>query len=158
MNLQRFRAQKIAVKYGLILGVLIIILNAILTFIQMTPAAHTMLSYITVPFIILFASLSAYQRMRQTGNIGYAIQSSILTVSISMLLGFGSLFILTFTFIETVKANPVTLHNFAVSGAKDLDVYIRDSVIDATTRSVPVSIVIGIVSGALAASMVKRNK
>ncbi len=158
MNLQRFRAQKVAVKYGLLLGFTFFIINCVLTFVPLDATMHTIVSYATVPFIIFFSYVSGFLRMRKTNNLEYAIQSSILTVSLGLLLGFGSLFFLTFSFLDVVRNNPVTLQNFQTSGQSDLDNFIRESVIYSATTSVPVSIVLGIFSGMIGASVSKRSK
>jgi hypothetical protein len=157
MNLRRFKAQKFAVRNGLLLGLLLIILNCILTFIPLDPSTHNALSYMTVPFIVFFAASTGSYRMRQTNDVGYAIQSSILTVSMGLFIGFSSLYSLTFTFLDTVRTNPVTIHNFALSGAKDLDTYIQNSLINAITRSVPVSIILGIITGAISAILTRNS-
>ncbi len=151
MNLQRFRAQKVAVFQGLLLGFLIFLLNCVLVFVYMDETTHNLLSYIPILLILGFAGRTGYLRMKQTKNSSYAIQSSILTASIGLLLGFGSLFILTFSFIDVVRNNPLTLQNFQLSGQKNLDTFIRDTVIQATIASVPVSIILGIISGAFGA-------
>lgn len=156
MKLQRFRAQKVAVKNALRLGLLIFILNCILTFIYLDYALHNTLSYLTAPLIMFFAGLTGFQRMKQKNHIPYAIQSSILTVSLSLVIGFGTLYILTSSFIDIVRNNPVTLTNFHASGQGDLDGFIYRSIIDAITASVPVSIILGIISGTIGALLSKR--
>jgi thiamine transporter ThiT len=155
MNLNRFKAQKMAVKNGLILGLLIIVLNCVLTFVYLDANLNTILSYVTVPLIMFFAGLTGYLRMKQRGNISYAIQSSILTVSLGLVIGFTSLFILTFSFMEIVRNNPLTVQSFQTNGQGDLDTFIRNSVFHAATTSVPVSIILGMVSGFIGARISK---
>jgi heme/copper-type cytochrome/quinol oxidase subunit 4 len=157
MNLKRFRAQKLAVKYGILLGLLFVALNYVLTFIYLDPQFHTILSYMTVPFIIIVAGLVGFLRMRQTGNLEYAVQSSILTVMISLIIGFGSLFFLTYANLDLVRNNPVILQNFQTSGKNSLDEFIRSNLINAATMSVAVSTVLGIISGIAGAMLSKRK-
>lgn len=157
MNLRRFRAQKLAVKYGLLLGLLFGALNYVLIFVYMGTLLHTILSYLTVPLIILFSGLIGFLRMRQTKNIEYAVQSSIVTVILGLIIGFGSLFFLTYSNMDIVRNNPVTLQNFQASGQGDVDEFIRSSLIRATTMSVAVSTVLGIFSGIAGAMLSKKR-
>lgn len=160
MNLRRFQVQKPAVVNGIFLGLCFVVINCILIFGNVSPEIYTAISYITVPCIIYFASLSGFQRMYRTNHIGYALQSSCLTVGLGLLIGFGSLFILTNTFIDIVKHSPMTIHSFRESGQTNIDIFIRNSLIHSATASVPVSTIIGILSGVLGAYMsiqVKRK-
>lgn len=158
MNLNRFRAQKMAVKHGLILGFLIVVLNCVLTFVYLDAYVNTILSYVTIPLIIFFAGLTGYLRMKQRDNLSYSIQSSILTVSLGLFIGFASLFILTFSFMDVVRNNPLTLQNFQANGQGNLDTFIKNSVFHAATTSVPVSIILGMVSGFIGAHIQKNLK
>lgn len=156
MNFQKYKAQKLAVKNGLLLGSVIFILNCILTFIYVDASTHNAISYAVVPFIVLFAGYTGYQRMKQTHQVEYAIQSSILTVTIGLLIGFGSLYLLTFLFMDIVKNNPLTVQNFRDSGSDIIENFVYKSIMLSITTSVPVSIILGIISGAIGA--VVRNK
>lgn len=156
MKLNRFRAQKMAVKHGLILGLLIVVLNIVLTFVYLDTTQTTILSYTTVPLIMFFAGLTGYLRMKQRDNISFSIQSSILTVSLGLFIGFASLFILTYSFMDVVRNNPLTLQNFQANGQGDLDTFIKNSVIHSATTSVPVSIILGMVSGFIGAHIQKN--
>lgn len=141
--------QKMAVRYGATLGIIIVFLNIILTFIYLDPTIHSILSYLTAPLIIFFSGFAGYKCMAETRNRVNALLSSVITVAVSLLIGFSSLFILNLFFVDIVSKNPFMVKNYMISGEKNIREFIISYTLTAATQSTVVSLILGIISGTI---------
>ncbi len=141
--------RSVGLRYGIILGLLIFLINIVLTFIYLNPVWNSVVSYTTVPLIILFTGFAGYSSTQVNKKMQFAIKSSILTVIVGLSIGFTSLFIMTSLFIDIVSNNPVLVQDFQKSGQQNIHQFIIDKNVQSVFSSVPISLIISIISGTI---------
>jgi hypothetical protein len=147
-----------ALRRGLSLGLVIFIQNCILTFVYLSASWSDILSYAIVPFILLFAGLSGRESLDETKKMRFAVLGGVLTVTVSLIIGFVTLFLLTFLFRDIVSHNPLTILNFQKSGQGDFHQFLLGTLKQAVLTSVPVSLTLGAISGLFGGLSIRIRK
>lgn len=110
--------------YGFILGTLVLVSNLINQLANLDATGESWLKNGLLIVMIALPGLAGYVGSKQTGQVKSGALAVLVTGLVSTFIGILSLWIITFSFMDTLRHNALTRIGFQQSGMTSLEVFI----------------------------------
>lgn len=109
---------------GTILGTLVLVFNLINKLADLDTTGETWLKNGLLIVMIVLPGLAGYIGSKQTGQVKSGALAVLVTGLVSTVIGILSLWIITFSFMDTLRHNALALIGFQQSGMTSLEMFI----------------------------------
>jgi hypothetical protein len=141
------------IKQGILFGIMLGIIHIGYDLINnLAPANLTLNSLLNSSIlfaVLIFTGVAGYITARKTGQMKTGTYAGLFAGLLSIVIGKSALFVITFAFIDIIRQNTFTLHDFHRSGLKSIDQFIIEDTLGATFVGTFFSLLAGGIFGTL---------